>query len=76
MPMIQFRYGANRSGSATHALKEHKSDSNTVKSVGAISQTKAVEHTDTFEFSETPTKYRRRQLTQEEIDLIAIGGSI
>ncbi|CAF0789161.1 unnamed protein product [Adineta ricciae] len=77
IPMIQFRYGANRSGSATHATKENVKDSSSVvNKAGATSPTKTVQQAGTFEFVQTPAKYRRRSLTQEEIDLVAIGGSV
>ena len=89
--MIQFRYGANRSGrnsafetknecmrmyyigSVTHATKENtKASSSVVNKTGATSQAKAVQQAGTFEFAQTPAKYRRRSLTQEEIDLVAV----
>ncbi|CAF0831241.1 unnamed protein product [Adineta steineri] len=77
VPMIRFKYGVNHSDSTNHAPKENKSESNTAKTSGATtsSQSKISQKSGSLEFSQIPNKYRRRQLTQEEIDLVTIGGS-
>ncbi|CAF3002641.1 unnamed protein product [Rotaria socialis] len=79
-PMIRFRYGLNQAGtnssnqkSATHKHEVHI-NKNTAAPVPATNQLKAAHKSTSFAFLETPTKYRRRALTQDEIDLIAIGG--
>jgi len=69
VPLIRFKYGANQSDSAVRAPKESKSDA---KPTGAKTGQKSAP----FEFSQIPNKYRRRPLTQDEIDLVTIGGSI
>ncbi|CAF2540440.1 unnamed protein product [Rotaria sp. Silwood2] len=74
VPLIRFKYGANQSGSVNHASTESKSDSSMAQAIGASSQSKAGQKSASLEFSQTPKKYRRHPLTQDEIDLIAIGG--
>jgi hypothetical protein len=71
IPLIRFKYGANQSDSAVHASNEKKTDS---KPTGATSSTKPIQKSVSLEFSQTPKKYRRRPLNQEEIDLVTIGG--
>jgi len=83
--LIRFKYGANQSGwilifffnnqriiivdSAVHASNENKSES---KPTGATSSTKPGQKSVSLEFSQTPKKYRRRPLTQDEIDLFTV----
>ena len=55
--------------SATHGSKGSKNDS---KLTGATSASKSGQKTPTLEFSQTPKKYRRRPLTQDEIDLVTV----
>ncbi len=74
--MIRFKYGANQSGSAIHASKESKSDSSSAKTIGATSQSKPGQKSAPLEFSQTPKKYRRRQLTQDEIDLVTVNQNL
>lgn len=61
VPMIRFKYGANRTDAST-TQKSH--------------ETKQKEKSETLEFFETPMRFRRRPLTQEEIDLVTIGGRV
>ncbi len=58
--------------SAAHPPKQSQSDLNTSKTIGASSQSKVSQKSASFEFSQTPNKYRRRPLTQDEIDLVAV----
>ncbi|CAF3561190.1 unnamed protein product [Rotaria sordida] len=74
VPLIRFKYGANQFGSVTRASTENKSDSHVSQTIGASSQPKVGQKSAALEFSQTPKKYRRRPLTQDEIDLIAVGG--
>ncbi|CAF3543873.1 unnamed protein product [Adineta steineri] len=78
IPMIQFRYGLNQtsSNSSTHSLTGMKNESKTIdKTSSTPNQLKSNQKsTTTFEFLQIPKKYRRRPLTQAEIDLVAIGG--
>jgi hypothetical protein len=71
--LIRFKYGANQSG-MTDASTGGTSDSNTAKSIGASSSSssKAGQKSAPLEFSQTPKKYRRRPLTQDEIDLVTV----
>jgi len=57
--------------SAIHVSKE----SSTAKTVGATSQSKTGQKSAPLEFSQTPKKYRRRPLTQDEIDLVTVNQS-
>lgn len=59
-------------GSAIHASKESTSGSSTSKTSGASSPSKSDHNSDSLEFSQIPKKYRRRPLTQDEIDLVAV----
>ena len=61
--MIRFKYGPNRSGSAAHE---------TSTATSASGQPAEAKTASTLEFFETPTRYRRRPLTQEEIDLVTV----
>ncbi|CAF1376624.1 unnamed protein product [Rotaria magnacalcarata] len=75
IPLIRFKYGMNQSGATSHGLQESKTNVTVTRSAGAPSQSKTTGHkSDPLEFSQTPKKYRRRPLTQDEIDLVAVGG--
>lgn len=49
-----------------------KTESSVHKTVGATSESKVSQRAATLEFSQIPKKYRRRPLTQEEIDLVSV----
>ncbi|CAF4553690.1 unnamed protein product [Rotaria socialis] len=72
IPLIRFKYGMNQSGATSHGLQESKTNVNVTHSIGAPSRSKTGHKSDPLEFSETPKKYRRRPLTQDEIDLVAV----
>jgi len=85
--LIRFKYGANQSGmtsvfflllleffglgSATQAAKETKPTP-----TGATSSPKATGKSTTVEFADLPKKYRRRPLTQDEIDLVTVNSIV
>jgi len=59
-----------------HALNENKNESDLSKNVDNISSptnpSKSTQKSATLEFSQVPKKYRRRPLTQDEIDLVTV----
>ncbi len=59
-------------GTAVHASRESQSES---KPAVAPIQSKAGQKSASLEFSQTPKKYRRRPLTQDEIDLVTVNQS-
>lgn len=70
VPLIKFKYGGNRM--ATQVLHEANPNKNTQTSAKAVKSQPG----SSLEFWETPLKYRRRPLTQAEIDLVSFGGTI
>jgi hypothetical protein len=62
--------------SIAHALSGSKNGSDLSKNIAASSpstnQSKSTKKSTPLEFSQTPKKYRRRPLTQDEIDLVTV----
>jgi len=62
--------------SIAHASSESKNESNLSKNIDTSSsttnQSKSTQKSAPLEFSQTPKKYRRRPLTQDEIDLVTV----
>ncbi|UJR35988.1 hypothetical protein I4U23_028728 [Adineta vaga] len=78
-PMIHFRYGVNHTDTHSTDQTSNQSKNATPSSSSSSSsstnnQSKKIQTPATLEFSQTPNKYRRRPLTQDEIDLVTVGG--
>ncbi|CAF0831589.1 unnamed protein product [Adineta ricciae] len=72
-PVIRFRYGANHTD--PHSSSHHESENVSASPTSTNNnQFKSSGISTTLEFSQTPQKYRRQPLTQDEIDLVNIGG--
>ncbi|CAF0831701.1 unnamed protein product [Adineta ricciae] len=72
-PAIHFRYGANHADA--HSSSHHEPENVPASPTSTNNnQSKSSEISTTLEFSQTPQKYRRQPLTQDEIDLVTIGG--
>jgi pyruvate/2-oxoglutarate dehydrogenase complex dihydrolipoamide acyltransferase (E2) component len=70
-PMIQFRYGAGRIASVlTDAIRSP------AQQVFGQGLRERVYHDDSVSAEQLPAKYRRRQLTKEEIQIIELGGAV
>ncbi len=59
-----------------HTLSENKNESNASENLetspSTTNQLKSTKTSTSLEFSQTPKKYRRRPLTQDEIDLVTV----
>ena len=62
-------------GSVAHLAADHQTEATADKSVATPSSAKSsktVRNSITLDFAQLPKKYRRRPLTQDEIDLVAV----
>jgi hypothetical protein len=62
--------------SAVHGSNENKSNTTSTGATSSSSTTKPGQKGASLEFSQTPKKYRRRPLTQDEIDLVTVNSSL
>lgn len=66
--MIRFKYGANRTVDTDQSISQTSKESSL-----KVNDAEKTELSTSLEFFETPTRYRRRPLSQEEIHLIEVG---
>lgn len=80
VPLIRFKYGAARSTSneqinrsvSEKIVEQEKPVKSFIARHKKDPKSKPIERASPLEFIETPKKYRRRALTQEEIDSINV----
>ncbi|CAF0935601.1 unnamed protein product [Didymodactylos carnosus] len=73
VPLIKFKFGSNGTGSIAHSKTINENESKSPSGT-SINMWKITEKSPTVEFTELPKRYRRRPLTQDEIDLVTRGG--